>query len=416
MSQHLERARLLLHQSRPAEAEREALQAVTQMPDHPEAHAMLALARIEQDRRAEALEAARAAIALAPDVGYFHYVHALILHRSNDEKNARTAINEAIRIDPEDADSFALLAGIELGLRDWSAALAAAESALQLNPEHVGANNLRAMALVRLGRKEEATQTVAFALDRAPEDAFSHANQGWNLLHRNNPKKAQEHFREALRLEPDLEYARNGMLEALKATNPVYRAMLAYFLWMGRQSERFQWLFIIGIFFGTKLVRSLYASSASEGTRALTLAVVVALYGFIYLTWTAVPMFNLLLRFNRFGRLVLNRDERLGSTLFGLAALPAFAALGWWLWTHDEIAILTTLIFAATSVCIAATFARSARPRAILGTLTAGLAALGLGGLALLHSNPEIAGAALLIFMFGFIGFQLLSNIVTNRS
>ena len=110
------------------------------------------------------------------------------------------------------------------------------------------------MALVRLGRKSEAVDTVNYALERDPESGFSHANQGWNCLHQNNPKQALDHFREALRLDPELEYAREGMVEALKARNPVYRAMLSYFLWMGRLSDRYQWGIVIGIYFGSRVL------------------------------------------------------------------------------------------------------------------------------------------------------------------
>ena len=36
----------------------------------------------------------------------------------------------------------------------------------------------------------------------------------------------------------------------------------------------------------------------------------ILFYAFIYLSWTAMPMFNLLLRFNRFGRHILTKDQR----------------------------------------------------------------------------------------------------------
>src|ERR1051325_7581740 len=61
-------------------------------------------------------------------------------------------------------------------------------------------------------------------------------------------------------LDPELEYAREGMLEALKARNPIYRGMLAYFLWLGVQSSRFQWAFIVAVFFGGRITRALSES------------------------------------------------------------------------------------------------------------------------------------------------------------
>jgi len=160
---------------------------------------------------------------------------------------------------------------------------------------------------------------------------FRTANQGWNCLHRNNPRRAQDHFREALRLNPELEYARQGMLEALKARNPVYRGMLAYFLWMGRQSGRFQGVFIVRRLFW----REAGAQPRREpaGARSGSLAV-VGIGLFIHLSLLdRRPMFNLLLRLDRFGRLVLARGERVASNWFALCVLPALGALLAWAFT-----------------------------------------------------------------------------------
>jgi hypothetical protein len=182
--------------------------------------------------------------------------------------------------------------------------------------------------------------------------------------------RAQEHFREALRLDPDLEYAREGMLEALKARNPVYRAMLAYFLWLGRQSARFQWAFIIGIFVGSRIARSLSASQPD--LKWLWVPVLVLFYAFVYLSWTAQPMFNLMLRFNRFGRHVLSADQRTGANWFGVTFGLALAAIVWWLATGHEIGMFSAVALAVLSICVAATFNRAGRDRTILGTCTHG--------------------------------------------
>lgn len=403
MSAHLSRARLLLAQSRPADAERELMQALAQRPDDPEALALLALSRSDQRKGPEALSAAEAAIGLAPDHAYFHYVHAVTLHRLDRDDEAHRAIGEALRLDPSDPDHFSLLASIELARRNWPAALDAAEQALVLNPEHLNAVNLRAMALVRLGRKEEATATVEFALNRAPESGFSHANQGWNCLHRNDPKKAQEHFREALRLEPDLEYARQGMLEALKARNPVYRGMLAYFLWMGRLSARYQWAFIIGILVGGQMLQRV---NQTQPKLAWVLwPILSVLYAFTYLSWTAVPMFNLLLRFNRFGRHVLSRDQRMATNWFGAAFFAALGCLVWWLTTKSGLGLFGLLVLAPLSICLAATFLHTGRNRMILAWCTAALAIA-----ALASPFMPTEGPLLSIFFYGFIGFQFLAN------
>ena len=50
--------------------------------------------------------------------------------------------------------------------------------------------------------------------------------------------QAMEHFREALRLEPDMEWARLGVVETLKAKRVLYRPVLWYFLWISKFSSR----------------------------------------------------------------------------------------------------------------------------------------------------------------------------------
>ena len=56
-------------------------------------------------------------------------------------------------------------------------------------------------------------------------------------MHAGDFRGALEHFREALRLNPSPEWARAGLVEALKARYPS-AASLRYFLWMSTLSRR----------------------------------------------------------------------------------------------------------------------------------------------------------------------------------
>src|SRR5687767_13874079 len=250
MSVHLDRARLLLAQSRAADAERESMLALADQPDDPQALALLALSRLEQGKQVEALEASRNAIGVAPEQSYLHYVHGHILRHLERYDEALRAAQESLRLEPTEPDTHALIAAIELARNRWPESLDASEMALLFNPEHVGAANLRAMALVRMGRKAEAMQTVDYALHRAPENAFSHANQGWNCLHRNDPLKAQDHFHEALR---SLRNFKNGRTACSWWSRPGYRftvCMSTIFTGSGRRGRRFRRFSASGLFFG----------------------------------------------------------------------------------------------------------------------------------------------------------------------
>jgi tetratricopeptide (TPR) repeat protein len=414
MTDHLARARLLLAQSRAAEAEQEAMAALAAEPENPFALAVLALSRVDQQKGPIALEAARQAVGIAPDEPYFHYVHALVLHRLDRDKEALAAAQETLRLDPDDADHHALLASIYVSRREWPLALQAAEEALALQPEHVGAVNLRAIALTGLGRKEEAAATVDFALQRAPENAFSHSNQGWVCLHRNDPKQARVHFLEALRLQPDLEHARMGLLEALKATNPVYRGMLAYFLWSGRLRDRYQWAFLAGLWFGGSFLRGLAASHPEQAWFWWSLLVVY--YLFVYLTWTAQPMFNLMLRLHPLGKEVLSQDQKVATNWFALTFGGALASLIWWRTSENPLGLLCLVYLAILSMCVAATFNRTGKTRKILVACTLGLAATAVGSVAALQLGNPVGLSLQTLFVAGFVGFQIAANVLASRS
>src|SRR5262249_28741674 len=119
------------------------------------------------------------------------------------------------------------------------------------------------------------------------------------------------HFREALRIDPTLDWARAGMVEALKARHLVYRLMLSFFLWSGRLGRKMQWVLILGIFFGQRVLHDL--AKNNPALAPFIDPIVYALFGFVLLTWTASPLFNLMLRFNRFGRLALSREQVVAS-------------------------------------------------------------------------------------------------------
>ncbi len=315
MDAHFDRALLLFEQSRHDLAERELMQELAVDPDNSMAHSLLALCLSKQKEYQRATEEAQAAVGLTPDLPFAHYALASVYDDRDRLKEAQSAIAEAIQLDPENADYLALQSSISLQRGHWQAALDAAERGLEANAEHVGCNNFRALALVKLGRKEEAGATIEQTLATDPDNPVTHANQGWTYLEQSEPDKALEHFREALRLDPNSEWARAGIVEALKARNIFYRLMLRYFLWMAKFSSLAQWGIILLIFFGQRLLRGLAKADPRFAPFVIPLLILIGL--FVLSTWLAVPFFNLLLSFNRFGRLALSRDQLVAARSIG---------------------------------------------------------------------------------------------------
>jgi len=315
----LQRALLLLQQSRYDLAEKELRQLLAKDPDDAQAHALLAFSLVNQDKLEEAEDSARQAIQLAPDYPYCHYCLGVVKIQKDDLAGARQAAEEAIRLDPEDSDYHGLRAFIYLRAQRWQEALDAANEGLTHDPTHQACLNHRAMALVRLNRPEEAHQTIGQALQRNPENEQTHANLGWTYLHQGQHQKALEHFSEALRLDPNYDYAREGLVEALKARYFLYRWLLQFFLWMSRLSPAVRGGLIVGAYF---LVKVLQGMASQHPEVAPFILPIVAFYGiFVLLTWIIDPLFNLALQCNKYGRHALSSRQRWNSSIFGVLLL-----------------------------------------------------------------------------------------------
>jgi len=424
MNPNLERALLLYQQSRHELAEAELRQALAADPQDSYAHALLALCLTEREKFQDATAEAQQAIHLAPDFPFAHYAHARVLYARDRHDEARAAIEEAIRLDSENADYYSLLAGIDFDDKRWQDALNAAELGLRIDSEHVGCTNLRAMAMVKLGRKAEAGATIDAALAKNPDNAFTHANQGWTLLEHGDPKKALEHFREALRLDPENDWARQGIVEALKARNIIYAVMLKYFLWMSRFSPRVQWAIILGGYFGNRLLSGLAASNPGLAPWLMPLRILYV--AFALMTWVADPLFNLMLRLNRFGRLALSREQTIASNWFGACVLLALLGLVGSLMNGFDIDrpwMASLLVFGFLLLPLSATFkCREGWPRNAMAIYTAimasaGIAALGclfFGEIGIPHAKllRAVGMVLFLVFLFGAIGSPWVANLL----
>ncbi len=425
MSDNLVFARLLFQQSRYDLAEQELRRQLASEPDNPAAHSLLAMALAFQknpEKREEALAAAREGVSRAPGDAFAHHALGCVYARADDLGRAEEAAREALRLDPEEAPAISLLASILLERGRWEEARQMAERGLELNPEDESCANLRARALTQLGRRDEAARTIAGALQRNPQNAFTHANQGWTLLDKGDYAQALEHFREALRLNPNMDWARQGVIEALKARNPVYRVMLNYFLFMSKLGGRARWAVIIIAYIACRIAMA--AADVLPKARYVLWPLVGLYLVFCYLTWTSRPLSNLLLRLNRFGRLALSRDQTVASNwtgglaCFGLAGLvfAFFALREERLFWPGISALLLGAWCLIMVVPVAGTFSiRPGRSRRLLALYTAALGATGLVAIIGAVSLWSGAMAFATTFFIGFLVFGIIANVIAAR-
>src|SRR5437868_3516808 len=82
-------------------------------------------------------------------------------------------------------------------------ALEKANAGLAVNAQDLTCLNARSQALFRLKDKTAAYDTIKEALNVDPDDDFTHTNFGWHFMEAGKHKKAREHFRQALRINPN---------------------------------------------------------------------------------------------------------------------------------------------------------------------------------------------------------------------
>lgn len=404
----LARAQILQQQRRHADAANELRQALTHDPHDAIAHAMLAVSLLELDQAKDATAEAQQAVGLAPDLPFAHYALAFVLYKRNWLDEARAAAAEAVRLESFNPNHFALLSAIEMERRNWPGALEHAERALETDPEHAWAINLRAMALVKLGRREEAALTMGAALSRDPENATSHANQGWTLLHRGDHRQARVHFREALRLDPTLDWARAGMVESLKSGFPPYKYLLLFWLWMARLSGKAQWGVILGAYVGAQVVKNVARSNPAAGK--FLWPVFYAYIAFVIMTWLAYPLLNLMLRLHRDGRYALSREQVIQSNLIGLLLALFLTAIGLLLATGNEAYFTAMAVSGLLVMPVAGLFAAPVGwPRNLMLGVAGALALIGAASVALAFARGE-PGPLFGLFILGIVLSQVAAN------
>jgi tetratricopeptide (TPR) repeat protein len=358
MNPPLLRARVLIGQSRWDMAQAELRLALAQDGQNPELHSLLAFCLSHTKDFENAESEARTAVGLAPDRAASHRVLGIVLADRHKYAAAAAAVEQAIALDPSDVETFGTLARVRYAQEDWRGMLDASETGLAIDPEHTRCNNLRAMALIKLGRRAEAGQTLDAALARDPENAFTHANRGWALLESGKQNEALDHFREALTFDPGMKWSRAGIVESLKSKNFVYRRLLQYFLFMSRLSPRARWGIVIGAFVLQRVLVSFAADHPAAAPYCIPLLIIYGL--FALLTWLGQPLFNLLLLTDKLGRRALSSDQRWQAVLIGSMLLTAIAmAVGTAMFSISEWKFLgywTAVGIAAVSLPASAIF------------------------------------------------------------
>lgn len=396
----IERGRLLREHGRHEEAEHVLLDAIRLDPDNPHAYCELALSRLGRKARLqEALEAMDRAISLRPEEAYFHAVRSLVLHDAGRHKEALAQADAAVTLDPDELLAHIARAHALCAAKSWAEAEAAVRRALEIDPDSSIAHNLLSVVLRQQNRREEDADQIRRMLERNPDDADTHANAGWNAIHSGDRAAAQKHFLEALRLEPENETARSGLLEAYRSRMPPYRLYLRYCLFMSRLTTGRQWVIIIGLYVGYRLLRSVAAVIGPFW--AIAAGVIYALL--VLWSHLARSVGNALILCDRIARHALRLRERIDGMVGGMVLTGALLGLAGAILSNMYLAMPALLLLLAAVPLSKVTLNDSVAGRRVFGAI----ACLPLISGVLLTAAliwPNLRDAGMSIFVLATIG------------
>lgn len=407
------RAQLLLNQNNYARAEESARLALEEDPGDGHALTILALIQSHRGQHKQALATADSAIAVEPDWAHGRFVKACIAFDAGDLKIAEKSAQEALELAPETPATYGLLAGVHLRNKQYKKAVDFARQGLEYDAENETCRNMLVHALAIQGHGVEAEQAATETISDNPESSQAHASAGWVHLRNRKHKEALNSFREALRLEPDNDYARSGLVQAIKAQNFIYAGFLVYMHWMQRlpKGARF------GIYFGIWI---LYRQVAKLGTSSpellpVTFIAAAAYFLFIYSMWTIDALFNVLLFIHPVGRYALSPYQKkvtvamLTSLMLGLAMIIAT------IWIGHSILVVGGICIIGVGVPIAALYhAEKLSNRIIFSAeaigLTLAILIFVVGAFTQSNTGPLIPLVILAIMLSTWINSALLSR------
>ncbi|OYW73371.1 MAG: hypothetical protein B7Z37_21685 [Verrucomicrobia bacterium 12-59-8] len=257
------RGRLLQSQHRMQDAIACYQQALELDAHHTPSYIMLALCWMHDDDTApKSIDAAQRAVALEPENAFARSVLALALNaNAKDGQTAAVKValqhaEEAVNLDPDSDFSHAVLARLHLRLRDYPKAEASARAALSLDTENTMAAEVLSAALLLQRKDGDNQDLIKYQLERNAEDDSAHTSAGWMAVMKGDHKQANQHFLEALRLNPMNENARLGLIESFRARSWPYRLQLKFAHFMNQFTEGRQTAIMFGGFICYRLLSS----------------------------------------------------------------------------------------------------------------------------------------------------------------
>ncbi|MBO9204760.1 MULTISPECIES: tetratricopeptide repeat protein [Niastella] len=407
----LSKVGILIQQRKYDAAEKILRQLLAQEPTNIYYLGLLSELNLAQAKIEESESIIEDAIGLSPDTAHLYFIKSRVDIHKDKYDDGEKSIQQAISLDPYTADYFAWFANIKLARKQYDESLRLANRSLEIDPEDLLALNVRSTVLIKLNRKEESFATIEGALRNDPNNPYTHANYGWGLLEKGDHKKALKHFKEALKNDPNFDYAQRGMIEALKASNPVYRLFLKYAFWIGNMGAKYQWGILLGLWLGTQALNEL--ASRKTGLQPVLIPVIVLLALFAFSTWIIKPVSNLFLRFNQYGKFLLDKKEKMSSNFVAVSVGVLLTGLVM-LAVKGDVRYMFVAAYGLTMmVPLSVMFVPSKYNSILIYTIS--LAVLGASALATAYAQSPVFDTLVIVYLIAFVAFQVLINFLVIR-
>ncbi len=403
------RADMLMRHNRAKEAIQLLREHLATRPEDAESQRKLALALFLNHQWRESRQIAEAHLTNHPMS--FEMINLLAEIDLAEEKyeDAQKKVLHLLTIYPEKANLHFLLGRVKAGQRYLDQALESIDRALAIEPDHIQALNFRALLSEQIGDIENAQTSLDEVLRIDPDNPTSMANHGLQLMRDGKIDEALQRFQEALSIQPGNALARHGMQEALKSRFWIYRMFFQYRKFMQKLSGKHVWYFIIGSYLVYRLI--LWMSQNTSGPLQIFLIVLVVLIALSFLlSWVIDPLMNLYLSTNKFGKVLLDSEDKTMATYTGLALICSvlFALVYAFIQSTNW---LLACIFAAGMMIPAGTFLMPHKPHKQKKLKFFGITILLLGTAGLLL--PVGTGNTLFTAaIFGLLGYQVYFNAI----
>jgi tetratricopeptide (TPR) repeat protein len=281
--------------------------------------------------RGKVIGAIDRAISLEPNESYYFGLKGWFYVCLQKFNPALRAAFQGLGLNPTCRQSLNALANAHTKLGQWQRAETACLRILELDSDDAAALNLLAQALRHQGRWKESREVVNRLLAQQPNDAFGHANAGYGALAAGDHLRANEHFLEALRMAPDFDLARVGLLASLRARIWIIRWNLRIISLLHRPGTFLNVsLAVFGFLAGMVLLS--YAATALDKIRLhmgtfVFGALFAALLIYVFCSVLIYILGDFFLLFDPLGRHAMTREEKIKVCMPGAVIVALIAML-----------------------------------------------------------------------------------------